>query len=159
MIDVINLQRKTRLDSHVFRKYVQQLSSAVDDAKGKTFSVAFVSDKRMIELNKFFRGKDTTTDVLSFPYKSDQFIQSAQFNVPTQVQTDALDMSTDFLGDIVVSAEQAAKQAKENKLSLENEIKQLILHGLLHLCGYDHETDNGEMAARELELRDKLSIS
>jgi probable rRNA maturation factor len=62
------------------------------------------------------------------------------------------------LGDIVISVEQAQRQAKENKLTLESEIKQLILHGLLHLCGYDHETDNGEMNKRELELRESLGI-
>ena len=60
------------------------------------------------------------------------------------------------MSDIVISVEQAKKQAKENKLTLESEIKQLILHGLLHLCGYDHETDKGEMNKRELELRRKL---
>lgn len=62
------------------------------------------------------------------------------------------------MGNIVISAEQAQKQAAENGLTLEGEIKQLMLHGLLHLCGYDHETDKGEMNARELELR-KLSES
>ena len=95
----------------------------------------------MKQLNELFRGKSTTTDVLSFPYESDEF-----------------DPVKDNLGDIVISAEQAAKQAAENGLSLEAEIKQLILHGVLHLCGYDHETDNGEMNALELELRDKLGI-
>jgi probable rRNA maturation factor len=95
----------------------------------------------MIELNSLFRGKDGTTDVLSFPYEPDEFD-------PDQAN----------LGDIVISAEQAKKQAAESGFDLETEIKQLVLHGLLHLCGYDHETDNGEMNARELELRDKLGI-
>jgi probable rRNA maturation factor len=154
MIDVVNLQRKIKLDSSVFRGYLQQLSSFVDEANGKTFSVAFVSDKRMTALNKFFRGKDSTTDVLSFPRlepgmgSSDQ-----QYPITTVPGSDK-----DFLGDIVISVEQAERQAKENRLSNENEIKQLILHGLLHLCGHDHETDNGEMNRRELELRDKLGI-
>ena len=95
----------------------------------------------MKELNTFYRGNDSTTDVLSFPHRADEF-----------------DPNMGNLGDIVISAEQAARQAKENGLSLDGEIKQLILHGLLHLCGYDHETDNGEMNARELELREKLGI-
>lgn len=95
----------------------------------------------MRELNGFFRDKKTTTDVLSFPYEPDEF-----------------DPEKNNLGDIVISVEQAEKQAKENGLTLENEIKQLILHGVLHLCGYDHETDNGEMNKRELELREKLGI-
>ena len=137
---VVNLQRKVKVQSDDFRAFVKACES-IDEAAGKTFSIAFISDRRMRELNKFFRGKDTTTDVLSFPHEPDEF-----------------DVDKTNLGDIVISAEQAQRQAKENGLTLDNEIKQLILHGILHLCGYDHETDNGEMNARELELRDKLGI-
>jgi probable rRNA maturation factor len=141
MIDVVNLQRKVALDPQLFTSYIQTIPAAVGEADGKTFSVAFVSDRRMRELNKLFRGKDATTDVLSFPHEPGEF-----------------DPRDNFLGDVVISAEQAQKQAKENNFPLEGEIKQLILHGLLHLCGYDHETDNGEMDARELELRERLGI-
>ena len=62
------------------------------------------------------------------------------------------------LGDVIISVEQAARQAKENKLRLNTEISQLVLHGLLHLCGYDHLTDDGEMNRLELRLRRKLGI-
>ena len=62
------------------------------------------------------------------------------------------------LGDIAVSVDTAAAQAKENGLTLDGEIAQLILHGLLHLCGYDHETDNGQMNRLELKLRGRLKI-
>ena len=95
----------------------------------------------MKELNRSFRGKVGTTDVLSFPFEPDEF-----------------DRDTSRLGDIAISAQQAQKQAAENGLTLETEIKQLILHGVLHLCGYDHETDDGEMNKRELELRDMLGM-
>jgi probable rRNA maturation factor len=115
--------------------------NAVVELDGKYAGIVFISDRRMKHLNEFFRGKKSTTDVLSFPREPDEF-----------------DPDKTNLGDIVISAEQAQKQAEENGLTLEGEIKQLILHGLLHLCGYDHETDNGEMNARELELRDKLGI-
>ena len=137
---VVNLQRKVKVQSGDLRSFVRACDS-IDEATGKTFSIAFISNRRMKELNKFFRGKDSTTDVLSFPHESDEF-----------------DADTNNLGDIVISAEQAQKQAEENGLTQENEIKQLVLHGLLHLCGYDHETDSGEMNVRELELRDKLGI-
>ena len=147
---VVNLQRKVKVQSDDFRSFVKACDS-IDEAAGKTFSIAFISDRRMKELNKFFRGKDTTTDVLSFPHEPDEF----EINSPPAT---AGDSDKSFLGDIVISVEQAQRQAKENKLSLETEIKQLILHGILHLCGYDHETDNGEMNAREIELRDKLGI-
>lgn len=162
MIDVINLQRKVKIETTPFRDFVHLLPESVSEAKDKPFSVAFVSDRRMTELNNFFRGKDSTTDVLSFPHEPDEFLSvkpaAAGGLSQAQVQPPAAAGGTDFLGDIVISAEQAERQAKENKLSLENEIKQLILHGLLHLCGYDHETDNGVMNRRELALRKKLTI-
>ncbi len=139
-IDLVNLQRKIQIPVDELRPFVAQACS-IDDAHGGSFSVAFISDSRMTQLNKLFRGKDSNTDVLSFPHEPDEF-----------------DPDKDNLGDIVISAEQAQKQATENGLTLEGEIKQLILHGLLHLCGYDHETDNGEMNQRELELREQLGI-
>ena len=138
---IVNLQRKVKLDPKSFEPFVDRLTDVVDDADGGRFSIAFVSDRRMKELNGFFRGKDSTTDVLSFPHEPDEF-----------------QPKENYLGDIVISVEQANRQASDNKLSLENEIQQLILHGVLHLCGYDHETDNGEMNRRELELRRKLRI-
>jgi len=141
MSDLYNLQRKVKIETAALRKYTEQVSADVEEAEGKSFSVALVSDERIRELNQFFRGKDSATDVLSFPHEPSEF-----------------DPRDDFLGDIVISTETAQRQAKENGLLLENEIKQLILHGLLHLCGYDHEADNGEMNRRELELRDKLGI-
>ena len=138
---IVNLQRKTSLDRASLSSFSNSLFQIISEAEGKSAAVVFISDRRMKELNSFFRGKNSTTDVLSFPHEPDEF-----------------DNDASNLGDIVISVEQAARQGEENGLTLENEIKQLILHGLLHLCGYDHETDNGEMNARELELRDKLGI-
>ncbi len=138
---ILDLQRKVKFDLATVRAFAEALPENIDEAKASVFGVAFVSDRRMKELNSTFRGKDSTTDVLSFPNKPETF-----------------EPDTNNLGDIVISAEQAERQAAENGLSLETEIKQLILHGVLHLCGYDHETDNGEMNALELELRDKLRI-
>jgi probable rRNA maturation factor len=123
------------------REFAERLGVEVGEVHGREFSVAFVSDQRMSSLNSTFRGKEATTDVLSFPYEPDPF-------EPTGAQ----------LGDIVISAEQAARQAEESGLTLLNEIEQLMLHGVLHLCGYDHESDSGEMEARELQLRDQLGI-
>ena len=142
MIDVVNLQRKIKIEVDEIRDFTQLLKSNVTEAGDRTFSVAFVSDGRMKQLNHFFRGKRSTTDVLSFTHLPDDF-----------------DPDKDNLGDIVISAEQAQKQASENGLTLKDELKQLVLHGLLHLCGYDHETDGGEMNARELDLRDRLQIT
>ncbi len=141
MITLHNLQRKIAIEKPVFEEFATRAKEAAELGESISFTIAFVPDSRMKQLNELFRGKAATTDVLSFPHEPDEF-----------------DPDEDNLGDIVISAEQAAKQAAENGLTLDGEIKQLILHGLLHLCGYDHETDNGEMNARELELRDKLGI-
>ena len=145
MTELYNVQRKVNLDVRPLRAFAQTVCENVHEAFGGTFATALISDRRMKELNSLFRGKSETTDVLSFPANRESF----------EPETDG---GNHFLGDIVISAEQAQRQAKSNRLSLEREIKQLILHGLLHLCGYDHERDNGEMNARELELRKKLKI-
>lgn len=107
------------------------------DQPDASATVAFVSDKRIRQLNKQFRGIDKATDVLSFPDDGDD---------------------GDYLGDIAISVDTAARQADENGLTFEGEVAQLMLHGLLHLAGHDHETDNGEMNRLELRLRKKLKI-
>ena len=89
----------------------------------------------MRALNRQFRGKDYVTDVLSFP--SDE---------------------RGFLGDIVIAEGVAKRQAKEHGHSLKIEIQTLVLHGLLHLLGYDHETDDGTMARAEARLRKKAGL-
>jgi len=141
LIEVVNRQRKIKIDVKSWREFAGQAADGVDEAARKSLTVAFVSDRKMRELNAFYRGKTATTDVLSFPSEPDEF-----------------EDNENYLGDIVISLEQAEKQAKENDLEFETEIKQLILHGILHLCGYDHETDAGEMNERELKLRDELKI-
>jgi probable rRNA maturation factor len=141
MTEIINNQRKIKLDWKIFENFAAKALSQISEAENKTPAIAFVSDRKMRALNKEFRGKNKTTDVLSFPFQADEF-----------------DIEQTFLGDVVISLEQAQRQAAENDLDLETEIKQLILHGILHLCGYDHETDGGEMNSRELELREVLGI-
>ena len=141
MIEIVNRQRKIKIDAEIFRDFADKTVSLIPEASGKSVVIAFVSDIKMRQLNAQFRGKDLTTDVLSFPFEADEF------------ETDQ-----NTLGDVAISLEQAHRQAIENDLTFPTEIKQLILHGILHLCGYDHETDNGEMNSLELKLRDKLLI-
>jgi probable rRNA maturation factor len=156
---IVNLQRKIKLEAREFHSFVESLSELINEAVGREFSVAFISDRRMKELNAFFRGKESTTDVLSFPHEADQFeSKSHAFTREDDQSLTPEGVPVTFLGDIVISVEQAQRQAAENGLTLENEIQQLILHGLLHLCGYDHETDDGEMDKRELQLRRQLGI-
>lgn len=144
MIEIINRQRKIKINPDDFQGLAEKAVNTVSKAQGKDLTVAFVSDRKIRELNRNFRDKNKPTDVLSFPHEPDAY------DFPE---------TKGFLGDIIISAEQAERQAKENSLSLEIEIKQLILHGILHLCGYDHETDAGEMNSLELKLRAKLKIN
>jgi probable rRNA maturation factor len=141
MIEVINRQRKLPVECERWEAFVvKTLRVLPTEASGIT--IVFVSDRRMRELNRVWRGKRGTTDVLSFSPGPDEFENPGGSN----------------LGDVVISVEQAERQAKENDLSLDQEIAQLILHGLIHLCGYDHSTDKGEMDRLELRLRKKLGI-
>ena len=141
MIEVVNRQRKLPLDGERWRAFAEKALKVVP-ADGAGVTVAFVSDRAMRELNRRWRGKRGTTDVLSFPAGREEF-EGAEGKT---------------LGDVVISVEQAARQAAGAGLTFENEVEQLILHGLLHLCGYDHERDGGEMNALELRLRRRLGI-
>ena len=134
MIEVVNRQRGKKVDNVVWALFAEKAIDAIGK-HGSSATIAFVSDKSIRKLNQQFRQIDKATDVLSFP--ADEVTN---------------------LGDIAISLDRAAEQAKDNDLTLENEIAQLILHGLLHLSGYDHETDNGEMNRLELRLRRKLGI-
>jgi probable rRNA maturation factor len=148
MSEIINRQRKIKLEWQSFQDFAENAVNQIPETANKSAAIVFVSDRKMRELNKTFRGKNSTTDVLSFPFEADEF----------EILSEPFAVAGGFLGDIVISAEQAARQAQENDLDLKTEIKQLILHGILHLCGYDHETDNGEMNTKELELRELLEI-
>ena len=139
MIEVVNRQRKVRIDPKRWQIFSEKaLETIRTDPQDAT--IAFVSDRQIRELNRRFRGVDKPTDVLSFPAEE-----------PARP-------SSNNLGDIAISLERAVIQAEENRLALDDEISQLILHGLLHLSGYDHETDKGQMNRLELRLRKKLGI-
>jgi len=101
-------------------------------------SVLITSNDEMRRLNREFRGKDKSTDVLSFPAAQNGKVKLA--------------------GDIAISKDIARSNAKTLGHSLETELKVLMLHGLLHLAGHDHESDQGEMAALEQKLRAKFKL-
>ena len=141
MIEVINRQRYRKIDAPAWREFAEQASQAIDSTQ-QSATIVFVSDTVIKKLNQQFRGQNYATDVLSFPTKAEDFESDNQSH----------------LGEVVISVERAAAQAKENGLTFSNEVRQLILHGLLHLSGHDHETDKGEMNRLELKLRKKLGI-
>jgi probable rRNA maturation factor len=107
-------------------------------------SIAFVDDDAMTDLNKKFRRKGKTTDVLTFP-ADDSYNEPSATGRP--------------LGDIVISVDQARRQAIEEKHSLATEVRYLVLHGVLHALGYDHETDSGEMNKLEVEVRELVGLT
>lgn len=141
MIEVVSRQRRKKMDCERWQVFSEEALKAIGKS-GHEVSIAFVSDNQIRVLNKRFRGLSKSTDVLSFPAGEDPFTNATQPR----------------LGDIAISVERAESQALENGLAFEDEVAQLILHGLLHLCGYDHETDEGQMNRLELRLRKQLGI-
>jgi probable rRNA maturation factor len=107
--------------------------------------VLLADDATLRRLNKAFRGKNKATDVLSFPAAA----TTVFFGDPK---------GPGLAGDLAISLDHAAKQAKQFRHTLRDEVHVLLLHGLLHLAGFDHEVDSGEMAVREAELRHKLRL-
>lgn len=141
MIAIINRYRARKMSATQWFDFTAR-SLKLIKSESYDVSIVFVSNAAIRKLNRQFRGNDYPTDVLSFPSQTEPFESEIR----------------NHLGEIVISVERAVTQAKENGLSFENEMQQLILHGLLHLCGHDHETDNGEMNRLELKLRRKLGI-
>ena len=141
MIEVVNRQRRRKVVAKQWREFGERALRAIGSPK-RDATIVFASDRSIRELNRRYRGKNKATDVLSFPTRAEPFEIEIGGN----------------LGEVVISVERAVAQAKANGLSFSVEIEQLILHGLLHLCGYDHATDKGEMNRLELRLRRKLGI-
>ena len=126
-------QSKKSTGNQTLTTFAESAKRAVG-VKG-TVSIIVTDDRSMQALNKQFRKKNKPTDVLSFP---------------SDIQGHA--------GDIAISEEIAAMQAKILGHSLHTELKVLVLHGLLHLAGYDHESDDGKMARKESSLRKKFKL-
>jgi probable rRNA maturation factor len=104
--------------------------------RAREVSVLFCGDARMQGLNRRYRRTNRSTDVLAFPAQADG-----------------------LLGDIVVSVPYASRQARGRGEPVSRELERLLLHGFLHLMGYDHETDHGEMEALEDRLRLRLGLA
>lgn len=117
------------------RNFLDQLSSQMALQTG--FSVVLVSDAAMKNYNREFRGEDRATDVLSFSYEEEDGEEEP------------------YLGDILICVDAAARQQRKTLLA---ELQVLSLHGLLHLLGYDHQADQGEMETLEGRLRRKFQL-
>lgn len=131
--EVLNRQRRFHVDTARLASIAEATIASVGHA-GRELAVTISNDRRLHDLNLRFRGKDKPTDVLSFPY----------------------DEPDGPIGDVIISIDRAAAQAAEKGHDVQRELEILVLHGSLHVCGFDHETDDGEMDRIERRLRRRL---
>ena len=121
-------------------RLARAILSDVGEASAE-LGILFVGDQRMRGLNRRYRGKDRTTDVLAFAMREACMSHDAR-------------LAPDMLGDVVISVPTAWRQAREAGRSLDEELAWLLIHGILHLCGYDHE--RSEKEARRMHRRERM---
>lgn len=129
---LIDLENETTLQFDI-----DALEEIASSLTSKEIELIITDNKSMRELNLEYREKDKPTDVLSFPMDA-PFTEQSIFGMP--------------LGSIVISADFVKEKADEFGHTIQDELSLLFIHGLLHLLGFDHETDDGEMRAREKEI-------
>jgi probable rRNA maturation factor len=132
-IQVLNRQRQFRIRGRAVSAFCAEVLCSLEKT-GPGLSVVFVNAREMRALNGNYRGRDYATDVLSFCYED--------LRVEGRL----------FLGEIIVAPEVAARQAAQYRISAEKELRKLLVHGILHLLGYDHETDKGKMQRLQAKL-------
>jgi rRNA maturation RNase YbeY len=137
-VDVYNATRLA-IDTDAVARLVERVLAA-EDVHRAEMAVEFVGERRIRELNREHRGRDEVTDVLSFPLEEADEIHYED------------DPSPRLLGDIVICSRQAVRQAQGDGLPPAFELAVLLVHGTLHLLGYDHEVDAGHMALRQAEI-------
>lgn len=129
-ITIINDQKLHRIRNDVYRRFVGSIIRE-SGMKADQLSIFFTDDNGMRKYNREYRHEDRTTDVISFP--------AGEKNMEGLIN----------MGDIIISVPTAFRQARRAGWSMEKEIKKLLVHGLLHLAGFDHETDRGTMKEME----------
>jgi probable rRNA maturation factor len=147
---ILNKQKKVRLAARPLREFLRNAQRELKIANTE-ITVAFVSEAEIARWNEAYRKKTGPTDVLSFP---------ATFGFTHKPLTKGNGArSQEILGDIAIAPEIARRYAKRNGRSLDAEIRVLMLHGVLHLMGYDHESDHGQMNRIEQKLRRRLGLA
>ncbi len=145
-LHIQNNQRKIKIDRRKIRGTIFKILKILD-CVDKEITLSFVDDEKIKQLNKQYLGKDRATNVLSFSLQEDEY-----GNINPQI-----------LGDIVISVETAQKDAIQGNLTIAQEIDFLIIHGLLHLLGYDHENttkkETSKMRKKERELFNSVNGS
>ncbi|HXC47205.1 MAG TPA: rRNA maturation RNase YbeY [Candidatus Sulfotelmatobacter sp.] len=146
-----NRQRVVRVRLRPLEEFLQNIREEIGLGP-ECVAVRLIGDADMARLNETYRKKKGPTDVLSFP-------PAACSGKPGTLKQQVRKARGAFLGDIAISPKVARRNAKSLGRKLPEELKVLILHGVLHLLGYDHETDRGEMERIEMRLRRKLGIA
>jgi rRNA maturation RNase YbeY len=145
-----NRQKVIRIELRRLMEFARHLQEELGLAV-ESVAIRLITDREMARLNETYRHKTGTTDVLSFP--------AASRRTPTNLRSCIKKVYRVPLGDIAISPAVAKRNAKTHKRGLSEELQILILHGVLHLLGYDHETDRGQMSRTEMRLRRRLGIA
>ena len=149
---ILNQQREVRVARRPLESFLRRVKRELGLNQSEV-TVCLISDKAMARLNQNFRKKKGPTDVLSFP--------AVVRKRPARLRLKSIATNSakgEYLGDIAISPATARRYAKNNRRHLAGELRVLILHGVLHLLGYDHEADRGEMDAIELKLRKRFGL-
>lgn len=155
-VELVNLQKRYVIHRAPLLLFARGLRQRLG-LGSREFNICLVDDNAIRQLNLNYRGKDKPTDVLSFPWGDpDGQVLSGPRSSSHPPEWEGI---TNFLGDVVISVQAARRNARDEGHSTLDEMRWLILHGVLHLLGYDHERDGGEMVARELALREELGVA
>lgn len=167
---ILNRQKRVRVVLPPLEKFARGVLRGLC-LNGFEVTICLVSDAEMARLNKTYRGKPGPADVLSFPADVApafrRALPTARNNAglprPRSLrlrsgQAGQVPAASTFLGDIAIAPMVARRNAKRYGRTLADELRILILHGVLHLMGYDHETDSGQMERRERGLRRRLDL-
>ncbi|MFH0906747.1 MAG: rRNA maturation RNase YbeY [bacterium] len=155
MLEIHNFT-KNEIDEKLFQRITEKTLEVVKIKGNTEISLAIVGNGRMRKLNKFYRGKNRVTDVLSFENKSViPYLTKAFPRLEKQKKEEFIEPPDDVkrLGEIIICYPQAKKQSKLSDYSLEKELTILLIHGILHLLGYDHEKE--ELEAQKMEKMEK----
>ena len=153
MTSAVEVANRTRVPvCEVAVAELVDLVLAAEGAAGAEVGVTFVGERRMRALNREHRARDAVTDVLAFPLEDEEEIAVVREAQGGAREAAAPDGPPRLLGDVVICARQALRQARAAGLPPAAELAVLLVHGTLHLLGYDHETDAGHMALRQAEL-------
>jgi probable rRNA maturation factor len=159
---ILNRQREVRVARGPLESFLRRVKKELGLAKSD-LTICLVSDAEMARLNQKFRKKKGPTDVLSFPASARR--SPVRLALPKRRRPASeggpynRGIEGEYLGDIAISPATARRYAKKYERKLASELRVLILHGILHLLGYDHETDHGEMDKTEQKLRKRLGLT